>query len=31
MTCDVCGERYPLGTICCDLLMAELDDMLGDD
>lgn len=26
MTCDVCGEKTIPGLVCCDLLMAELDD-----
>jgi hypothetical protein len=26
MTCPVCGEPAPLGVVCCDLLINELDD-----
>lgn len=26
MTCDVCGEKTIPGLVCCDLLIAELDD-----
>jgi hypothetical protein len=26
MTCDVCGDTVPPGVVCCDLLIAELDD-----
>jgi hypothetical protein len=26
MTCDVCGEHVPLGLVCCDILINDLDD-----
>ena len=26
MTCDVCGEKTIPGLVCCDLLIAGLDD-----